>query len=129
MQVSNLKTNGISNGYINDDDKLSIPVSQSYLKGKLIRTVYGLVPLKYALDWPVFTSYDDLSDCAKWMGGRIPNFEEVKSIYRYVDVLKTKEAEQQLGSTVPAVNGYVYSLITILRLNKLTKVGISPTMA
>lgn len=68
--------------------------------------MYGLVPLKHALYWPVFASYDELAGCASWMGGRIPTFEEARSIYSHVDGLKIKEAEQHLGKTVPAVNAY-----------------------
>jgi hypothetical protein len=64
------------------------------------------VPLNFALDWPVFASYDELAGCAKWMGGRIPTVEEARSIYSHADGLKIKEAEQHLGKTVPAVNGY-----------------------
>ncbi|KAI1265542.1 C-type lectin protein [Xylariaceae sp. FL1019] len=79
----------------------------SYLHGKAVRTVYGLVPLKYALDWPVFSSYDELAGCAAWMGGRIPTFEEARSIYTHVDLMKTKQAENQLGARVPAVNGHL----------------------
>jgi hypothetical protein len=41
------------------------------------------------------------------MGGRIPTIEEARSIYSHVSRLKMKEAEQQLGKTVPAVNGYI----------------------
>lgn len=70
-----------------------------------MRTVYGEIPLKNALDWPVFASYDELAGCASWMGGRIPTFEEARSIYSHVRGLKIKEAEQHLGKTVPAVNG------------------------
>ena len=71
-----------------------------------MKTVYGLVPLKYALDWPVFASYNELAGCAKWMGGRIPTVEEARSIYSYVDGLKkNKEVERHLAKTVPAVNG------------------------
>jgi hypothetical protein len=33
--------------------------------------------------------------------------EETRSIYSHVDGLRSKEAENQLGKTVPAVNGYV----------------------
>jgi hypothetical protein len=69
--------------------------------------VYGSVPLKYALDWPIHASYDELAGCAAWMGGRIPTMEETRSIYSHVDGLRSKEAENQLGKTVPAVNGYV----------------------
>ena len=80
----------------------------AYVDRIAVRTVYGLVPLKYALHWPIFASYDELAGCATWMSGRIPTVEEVRSIYQYVDVLKQEEAEQQLGKTVPAVNGYAY---------------------
>jgi hypothetical protein len=38
------------------------------------------------------------------MGGRIPTFEETRSIYAYVDYMKREEAERKLGKTVPAVN-------------------------
>ncbi|GAW12131.1 hypothetical protein ANO14919_014890 [Xylariales sp. No.14919] len=79
----------------------------SFLQGKSVRTVYGLVPLKYALDWPVFASYDELAGCAAWMGGRIPTLEEARSIYAHVDFMKRKEAEHKLGAMVPAVNGHL----------------------
>ncbi|KAI0971375.1 DUF323 domain protein [Xylaria arbuscula] len=79
----------------------------SFLQGKFVRTVYGLVPLKYALDWPAFASYDDLAGCAAWMGGRIPTYEEARSIYTHSESMKKKEAENKLGATVPAVNGHL----------------------
>lgn len=122
---SNAFTSGFSNGYTNgsngsnehsnghntvsQDD--SIPLSNAYLEGKSVRTVYGLVPLKFALDWPVFASYTELSGCAAWMGGRIPTVEEARSIYSHVDGLRLKEAEQHLGKTVPAVNRYAIASI------------------
>ncbi|KAM4058983.1 histidine-specific methyltransferase, SAM-dependent domain-containing protein [Hirsutella rhossiliensis] len=57
----------------------------SFLRGKAVCTVYGLVPLAHALDWPVFAS-----------------------IYAYVDGLK-KEAstKSRLTKKVPAVNGHL----------------------
>lgn len=94
-------TNDYNNGHSNGAGKLPT----SYLEGKAVRTVYGLVPLKHALDWPIFASYDELAGCATWMGGRIPTFEEARSIYAHVDALKKDEAERKLGKTVPAVNG------------------------
>ncbi|TVY75743.1 Ergothioneine biosynthesis protein [Lachnellula suecica] len=108
---SNGLLNGHSNGYANGttsgDSTASVPLTKGFLKGKSVRTVYGLVPLEYALEWPVFASYDELVGCATWMGGRIPTLEEAKSIYSHVDGLKLKEAEQQLSKTVPAVNGHL----------------------
>lgn len=70
-----------------------------------MRTVYGLVPLRYALDWPVFASYDELAGCAAWMGGRIPTMEEAKSIYAYVERQKDIAKQSKLSNKVPAVNG------------------------
>src|SRR5437667_12043078 len=76
---SELLRNGNSNGRGNGrNGGNSLP--PSFLEGKAVRTVYGLVPLKFALDWPIFASYDELSTCAAWMGGRIPTFEETPSI-------------------------------------------------
>jgi hypothetical protein len=69
-----------------------------------VKTVFGTVLLKYALDWPVVASYDEVAGCAQWMGGRIPTMEEARSIYNYVETSKSKEV-QALGNTIPAVNG------------------------
>lgn len=80
---------------------------QAFLDGKAVRTVFGSVPLKYALDWPMSASYDELAGCAKYMGGRIPTMEEARSIYEYADAIKTQDACQALGSTIPAVNGHL----------------------
>ena len=100
-------TNGVP-AYMNGSGPA---LSDAYLKDKAVRTVYGLVPLQYALDWPVFASYDELAGCAQWMNGRIPSMEEVCSIYAYVDEMKTKEAEKVLGKTISAVNGSVSNLL------------------
>ncbi|KAB8297896.1 hypothetical protein EYC80_001682 [Monilinia laxa] len=102
---TNGNSNGHSNGITNGLD--SAPLTKGYLEDKAVRTVYGLVPLEYALDWPVFASYDELSSCATWMGGRIPTVEEVRSIYSHADGLNVKKAERHLGKTVPAVNGHL----------------------
>ena len=80
-------------------------LSHSLMKGKYIRTVYGTVPLEYALDWPVVASYNELAGCAQWMGGRIPTLEEARSIYAYVDRSRPKCVEGALHTTIPAVNG------------------------
>ncbi|KIH91752.1 N-methyltransferase [Sporothrix brasiliensis 5110] len=104
--VSHGHANGhTTNGHANGDSK-TLP--SSFLKGKMVRTVYGLVPLEYALDWPVFASYDELKGCASWMGGRIPTFEEARSIYQHVDLSRQKQsADKKLGKTLPAVNGHL----------------------
>lgn len=88
--------------HINGD---STRPSEAYLKNKFVKTVYGPVSLGYALDWPMIASYDELSACANWMGGRIPTAEEVRSIYNYVDILNTKEPEGVQTATISAVNG------------------------
>lgn len=91
-----------TNGHLNGNS--SLPAS--FLEGKAVRTVYGLVPLKWALDWPIWASYNEIAGCASWMGGRIPTYEEALNVYEHVDYLKRAEAERKLGKTVPAVNGY-----------------------
>ncbi|KAK4140359.1 C-type lectin protein [Dichotomopilus funicola] len=87
------------------NDNTAVP--ESFIHGKAVRTVYGLVPLEHALDWPVFASYDELAGCAAWMGGRIPTMEEARSVYAHAEVLKNKQLENQLSQTVPAVNGHL----------------------
>ncbi|KAI4916840.1 hypothetical protein J4E90_003343 [Alternaria incomplexa] len=79
---------------------------QSITEGKFVRTVYGTVPLKFVMGWPVVASYDELAGCAHWMGGRIPTMEEARSIYSYVDSMKP-EFESSLGNRIPAVNGHL----------------------
>ena len=83
------------------------PVNAAYLAGKSVRTVYGPISLEHALDWPVFASYDELSKCAKWMNGRIPSLDEVRSIYNYVDRNKNKKPDSINTKKVSAVNGQV----------------------
>ena len=92
------------NVYINGHSERLTDV---YLRGKAVKTVYGLIPLEYALDWPVMASYDELAGCAKWMNGRIPTTEEARSIYTFVDRLKRDEAGNVDGRTISAVNGFV----------------------
>lgn len=81
----------------------------SYMDDIFVRTLYGPVPLKHALHWPIFASFNEVAGCAAWMGGRIPTAEEARSIYSYVDGLKLKEIGDKIGKTVPAVNAYADS--------------------
>lgn len=71
--------NGSSNG-----------ATEDFMSSFAVRTVFGPVPLELAQDWPVITSYDELSEYAKWAGCRIPTFEEARSIYSYAARLKEK---------------------------------------
>lgn len=105
-------TNGISdkqenghavNGELNGNGIVTL---HQFVNGKAIRTVYGKVPLELVLDWPVQASYDELAAFAKWSGGRIPTFEELKSIYQYVQSQELPPAKIP-GPLVPAVNGHL----------------------
>ncbi|EFX04429.1 duf323 domain containing protein [Grosmannia clavigera kw1407] len=107
---ANGHTNGHQIGQVNGagQSAATLPLPASFLQGMAVRTVFGPVPLELALDWPVFASYDELSACAAWMGGRIPTFEEARSIYEHVDRLrKKKEKNQNSSRAVPAVNGHL----------------------
>lgn len=101
MKVSEQNgVNGVNGHQVNGDAKV-----YDFLHGKAVRTVHGPVPLKFALDWPVSASYDEVAKCAAWMGGRIPTVEEARSLYFHAAELKKKEAAKALGKTIPAVNG------------------------
>ncbi|EXV06624.1 DUF2260 domain protein [Metarhizium robertsii] len=106
---SNSLTNGTHkpNGANGTNGYKAVPTTlpDSFLSDKSVRTVYGLVPLKSALDWPVFASYDELAGCASWMGGRIPTFEEARSIYAFVESQRELLMGGRLSRKVPAVNG------------------------
>jgi L-histidine Nalpha-methyltransferase / hercynylcysteine S-oxide synthase len=95
-----VSSNGDVNGFHQEND---FP-STNFISGKTVRTVWGQIPLKYALDWPVMASYDELAAYAKWANGRIPTFEEVKSIYNYVQNAKI-QPEKVPSKLISAVNG------------------------
>lgn len=110
------KANGV-NGTNGHKKVVPTKLPDSFLGDKSVRTMYGLVSLKYALDWPVFASYDELAGCAAWMGGRIPTFEEAHSIYAFVESQQELLMGGRLSRKVPAVNGYAksYTLLLILQ--------------
>lgn len=70
-----------------------------------IKSVFGLVPLKLALDWPVMASYDELEGCALWMNARIPTADEVRAIYYHAELDATKVIEKKESRKIDAVNG------------------------
>lgn len=91
-----------SNGHTNGDVRL-----EHFIGDKFVRTFYGAVLMKHALDWPCSASYDELNGCAMYMGGRIPTMEEARSIHEYAAHLKKKEADKAQGKTIPAVNSHL----------------------
>ncbi len=96
----NVGPNGLK-GTPRDTIKMASP---TFVEGKAIRTIYGLVPLKYALDWPVMASFNELAAYAEWSGGHIPTLEEARSLYKYVE--EQKIVLQQVPSNlISAVNG------------------------
>jgi formylglycine-generating enzyme required for sulfatase activity len=107
--IGNIAEINGANGHTNGHAEL-----YSFVQDKAVRTVYGPVPLRLALDWPVSASYDELQGCAKYMGGRIPTVEEARSVYTYAATMKKKEASNALGKTIPAVNGYDQHSILVL---------------
>ena len=68
---------------VNDDarlkNKLVFPASWAETEsGEIqVRTLYGPVPMKIAWNWPVITTYDNLSEYAIVKGGRIPTEPEL----------------------------------------------------
>lgn len=70
----------------------SFSASSEFTGKYLVRTVFGPVALQWALDWPVTASFNELEGYAEWTGCRLPSFEEVQSIYRYSEILKSKQS-------------------------------------
>jgi formylglycine-generating enzyme required for sulfatase activity len=88
-----------SNGYTNGS------LLEDYVATKAVRTLFGRVPLRLALDWPAAASYDELAGCAAWMGGRIPTADEAHALYRRADQLKADVPLRTEG--VGAVNSHL----------------------
>lgn len=65
--------------------------SSQFLGKYSVRTVFGPVPLQWAVDWPVTASFDELKRYADWTGCRLPSFEEVQSIYKHSATLKSNQ--------------------------------------
>lgn len=62
--------------------KVSYPASWVEVGGETkVRTLYGPVPMKVAQDWPVMTSYNNLSAYAVVKGGRLPTEAELRLFY------------------------------------------------
>ncbi|KAJ7076893.1 C-type lectin protein [Mycena belliarum] len=51
-----------------------------------VRTIYGLIPMEIAAEWPVLTAYDDLAAYAKSKGGRLPTEPELRLFFDTYDV-------------------------------------------
>jgi formylglycine-generating enzyme required for sulfatase activity len=94
-----VKTNGHANGYANGS------VLADFIATKAVRTLFGRVPLRLALDWPATASYDELAGCAAWMGGRIPTVDEANGIHRHAERLKAGVPLRT--ETVGAVNSHL----------------------
>jgi L-histidine Nalpha-methyltransferase / hercynylcysteine S-oxide synthase len=65
--------------------------TDSFASKYAVRTVFGYVSLRWALDWPVMASFDELERYAKWQKCRLPTHEEVRSIYKYAESLKADD--------------------------------------
>ncbi|GLB38624.1 putative histidine-specific methyltransferase, SAM-dependent [Lyophyllum shimeji] len=62
--------------------KVQLPASWVDEGGEIrVRTLYGPVPLKTAHQWPVITSYHNLSTYATVKGGRLPTEPELRLFY------------------------------------------------
>ncbi|KAI8994191.1 DUF323 domain-containing protein [Trametes punicea] len=65
-----------------DSGKVKFPKSWIDINGEIfVRTLYGPVPMKIARNWPIITSYDNLSTYASVKGGRIPTEPELRLFF------------------------------------------------
>ncbi|KAK2736391.1 hypothetical protein FQN57_000768 [Myotisia sp. PD_48] len=102
--------NGYNNGasvptaVTNGNGHGSLAGISEFISKYSVRTFFGPVPLRLALDWPVAASYDELHDYAKSMGCRLPTFAEAKSIYHYSSLNQNKEVNLTSNETSTSPN-------------------------
>lgn len=103
--VEDLKVKDV---YLNGDVETinNVTPIRSFMDRYSVRTVFGPVPLKLALDWPAIASFDELNSCVKWMGGHIPTADQVRAVYEYVENSDAM-VENTLSQRVDAVNGHL----------------------
>ncbi|KDQ62677.1 hypothetical protein JAAARDRAFT_121841 [Jaapia argillacea MUCL 33604] len=59
--------------------KVQFPASWVEVDGAIqVRTLYGPIPMKHAWNWPIITSYNNLSTYATVQGGRLPTEQELR---------------------------------------------------
>ncbi|KAI1914528.1 hypothetical protein LOZ61_002196 [Ophidiomyces ophidiicola] len=90
-----MKSGNQTTGYTNGTNHNESSASLDYIKKFCVRTVFGPVPLRFALDWPVLASYDELNGYAQWVNCRIPTLEEARSIYQYSTFLRYQGLEEK----------------------------------
>ena len=130
LQANNLRKMPASWGLTHGNDDYPIPqavngssghATEDFISNFAVRTVFGPVPLEFAQDWPLFASYDELSEYAEWTGYRIPTFEEAKSIYNYSAQLKEEKQHDMANCHRLVCNIYNITLATSLTAATATK--------
>ncbi|EAU85926.1 DUF323 domain-containing protein [Coprinopsis cinerea okayama7 len=77
-------TNGEFYSFYTGEGQGKVDLPASWIKGHgtiKVRTLYGSVDMEIAKDWPVITSYNNLSTYAIVKGGRLPTEPELRLFY------------------------------------------------
>ncbi|KAE8417512.1 C-type lectin protein [Aspergillus pseudocaelatus] len=77
---------------------LGEPNVEEFVDSLTVKTVYGPLPLRLALDWPVYTSYNEAVGYAEWTGTRLPTLHEARSIHRQVEEEKAEKTQKETVS-------------------------------
>lgn len=85
--------------YVVSNGQLKRDALQSFIAQLAIRTVWGPIPLSHALDWPLTSSYNEISAYASWAGARLPTMREVRSIHELVERQKGALGHSALNHT------------------------------
>ncbi|KAE8136118.1 hypothetical protein BDV38DRAFT_284362 [Aspergillus pseudotamarii] len=81
---------------------LGDPDVEEFVDSLTVKTAYGLLPLHLALDWPVYTSYNEAVGYVEWAGAR--------SIHRQVE--EEKAEKTQKGTISKSIRDDIYTDLT-----------------
>lgn len=115
VSIASEKEYPISGGITSSYSGGSSAASKIQFEEIAVRTVFGPVPLILAQDWPLMASYDELASYAKWMGCRIPTFEETQSIYMQSEKLR-EEATSENSHYYRSVQSRCWLLVMFTNL-------------
>jgi hypothetical protein len=91
-------TNGEYLSFLVSERNTTTPASWTEVDGEFcVRTLFGPVSFKYAADWPVMASRDELTAFASAKGGRLPTEPELRALWAHPDGPRPASSAANVG--------------------------------